>query len=233
MRQSPEATRQVDTRGALLSVTRKDLINDDLGAFADNAMALGRKAIQSREKALFTELNGTGNGASFFTAARGNYFEGAGASLQSTSLATAVQMFRDQKGPDGDPIMVEPRLLLVPTALEQIAKELMNSQYILGPTTTKQPSVNVWQGAFTPLTSPWLSNTNLAGASSTAWYLLADPSDVAALEIAYLNGQQTPTVEFFGLDSDPNVLGVTWRVYWDFGVALAEFRGGVKSKGAA
>lgn len=226
-------TRQVDTRGALLSITRKDLINDDLGAFADNAMALGRKAIQSREKALFTVLNATGNGTSFFTSARGNYFEGQESKLQSTSLATAVQMFRDQKGPDGDPIMVEPRLLLVPTALEQVARELMNSQYILGPTTTKQPSVNVWQGAFEPLTSPWLSNTNLAGASSTAWYLLADPSDLAVLEIAYLNGQQTPTVEFFGLDADPNVLGVTWRVYWDFGVALAEYRGGVKSKGAA
>ena len=39
--------------------------------------------------------------------------------------------------------------------------------------------------------------------------------------------------EFFGLDADPNVLGVTWRVYWDFGVALGEYRAGVKSKGAA
>jgi len=226
-------TRQVDTRGALLSITRKDLINDDLGAFADSAMALGRKAITSREKALFTVLNATANGSSFFTTARGNYFEGSTTNLQSSSLSTAVQMFRDQKGPDGDPIMVDPRYLLVPTALEQTAKELMNAQFILGPTTSKQPSVNVWQGAFTPLTSPWLSNSNLTGYSSTAWYLLADPMDLATLEIAYLNGQQSPTVEFFGLDADPNILGVTWRVYWDFGVALAEYRAGVKSKGAA
>ena len=224
-------TRQVETRGALLSITRRDLINDDLGAFAEAATALGRKAVHARERALFTVLNATGTGVSFFMAARSNYFDGAASALQSSSLATAVQMFRSQRDPNGDPVMIEPRILLVPTPLEQTAKELMNSQYILGPTTSKQPSTNVWQGAFTPLTSPWLNNSNLTGWSNTAWYLLADPNDVPVLEIAYLNGQQQPIVEFFGTDSDPNVLGVTWRVYYDFGVALAEYRGGVKSRG--
>ena len=225
-------TRQVQTRGAVLSITRQDLINDDLGAFADNAQALGRKAVHSREKTLFQALNATGNGASFFTTARGNYFEGSTSNLSSTSLATAVQLFRDQVGPDGLPVMVDPTILLVPTALEQTAKELMNSQYVVGPTSAKTPSVNVWQGSFQPLVSPWLSNSTVSG-SSTAWYLLGNPADLAALEIAYLNGLQTPTVEFFGMDTQPEVLGVSWRVFWDFGVALAEYRAGVKSKGAA
>jgi phage major head subunit gpT-like protein len=226
-------TRQVQTRGAVLSITRQDLINDDLNAFADNAKAMGRKAVHSREKTLFAALNATAAGSSFFTTARGNYFEGAATNLQSSSLATAVQMFRDQVGPDGLPVMVDPTILLVPTALEQTAKELMNSQYVVGPTTAKTPSANVWQGSFTPLVSPWLSNSTLTGNSSTAWYLLGNPADLAALEIAYLNGLQTPTVEFFGMDTNPEVLGVSWRVFWDFGVALAEYRAGVKSKGAA
>jgi hypothetical protein len=226
-------TIQVETRGALLTVTRNDLVNDQLQALTDNAQALGKKAINSREKVLFTLFNATGAGSSFFTTARKNYFEGAATNLSSDSLATAVRLFRDQVGPDGDPILVEPRILLVPTNLEVTAKELMNAQYILGPTSAKTPSTNVWQGSFTPMVSPWLSNTTLTGASTTAWYLLADPQDVPVLEIAYLNGQQTPTVEFFGLDTDPKVLGVTWRVYWDFGAGLAEYRAGVKSKGAA
>lgn len=225
-------TRQVQTRGAVLSITRADIINDDLNAFADNAQALGRKAAHSREKVLFTALNATGNGASFFTSARGNYFEGASTNLQSSSLATAVQMFRDQVGPDGLPVMVEPSILLVPTALEVTAKELMSSQYLLGPTSGKNPSANVWQGAFTPLVSTWLGSTAISG-SSTAWYLLGNPADVAAIEIAYLAGQETPNVEFFGMDSNPEVLGVSWRVFYDFGVALGEYRAGVKSKGAA
>jgi phage major head subunit gpT-like protein len=234
LRMSEESrTRQVETRGAVLSITRTDLINDDLNAFADNAQALGRKSVHSREKTLFAALNATGNGSSFFTTARANYFEGSTTNLQSSSLATAVQLFRDQVGPDGLPVMVDPTILLVPTALEQTAKELMNSQYVVGPTTAKTPSANVWQGSFQPLVSPWLSNSTLSGASSTAWYLLGNPADLAALEIAYLNGQQTPTVEFFGMDTTPDVLGVSWRVYYDFGVALAEYRAGVKSKGAA
>jgi phage major head subunit gpT-like protein len=234
LRMSEESrTRQVETRGAILSISRQDLINDDLNAFADNAKALGRKAVHSREKTLFAALNATANGSSFFTSARGNYFEGAATNLQSSSLATAVQMFRDQVGPDGLPVMVDPTILLVPTALEQAAKELMNSQYVVGPTSAKTPSANIWQGSFQPLVSPWLSNSTLTGASSTAWYLLGNPADLAALEIAYLNGLQTPTVEFFGMDTTPDVLGVSWRVFWDFGVALAEYRAGVKSKGAA
>ena len=225
-------TRQVQTRGAVLSITRQDLINDDLNAFADNAQAMGRKAAHSREKALFQALNATGNGASFFTTARGNYFEGASSNLQSSSLATAVQLFRDQVGPDGLPVMVEPSILLVPTALEVTAKELMSSQYLLGPTSAKNPSANVWQGAFTPLVSTWLGSSAISG-SSTAWYLLGNPADVAAVEIAYLAGNETPTVEFFGMDTNPEVLGVSWRVFYDFGVALGEYRAGVKSKGAA
>jgi hypothetical protein len=217
----------------VLSISRTDLINDDLNAFADNAKALGRKAVHSREKTLFAALNATASGSSFFTSARNNYFEGAATNLQSSSLATAVQMFRDQVGPDGLPVMVDPTILLVPTALEQTAKELMNSQYVVGPSSAKTPSANIWQGSFQPLVSPWLSNSTLTGASSTAWYLLGNPADLAALEIAYLNGLQTPTVEFFGMDTTPDVLGVSWRVFWDFGVALAEYRAGVKSKGAA
>lgn len=226
-------TRQVQTRGAVLSITRQDLINDELNAFADNAQALGRKALHSREKVLFTALNATGAGSSFFTTARGNYFEGASTNLQSSSLSTAVQLFRDQVGPDGLPIMVEPKILVVPTALEETAKGLMNSKYLLGPTSSKAPSENVWQGSFVPYVSPWLSNSTLSGASSTAWYLLGDPADVAALEIAYLGGLETPTVEFFGMDASPETLGVSWRVFYDFGVALGEYRAGVKSKGAA
>ena len=54
-----------------------------------------------------------------------------------------------------------------------------------------------------------------------------------AFEIAYLNGVETPTVEFFGIEVDPATLGVTWRVFYDFGAARAEYRAGVKSKGAA
>lgn len=233
-------TRQVGTYGSLLSVTRQDITNDELGALTESAQRLGRKAAVAREKALFTAINATGAGSSHFTSARGNYFEGAATLLQLSSLTTAVQMFREQTGPDGDPVMIEPRHLVVPPAIEETAKALMDRSasliaVALGSTSakSKEPNANIWAGQFQVHVSPYLGSTIGSSGSDTAWYLIADPNDVPAFEIAYLNGMQTPTVEYFGVDSDPNVLGVTWRVYWDFGVALAEYRAGVKSKGAA
>ncbi len=234
-------TRQVKTRGAVLSISRTDVVNDELGAFVDNARRLGRKAAVAREKAVFLLLNATGAGSSFFTSGHKNYQGGAPTALSITSLTSAVQLFRDQTGPDGDPVSIEPRILLVPTALEETAKALMDraAQMIavaLGSTSAKakEPNINVWAGQFTPQVSEWLSRTiGKQAGSAKAWYLLADPNDVPCLEVAYLNGQQQPVVEYFGLSQDVSTLGVSWRVYYDFGAALAEYRAGVKSKGEA
>jgi hypothetical protein len=181
-----------------------------------------------------------GAATSFFTTAHLNYFDGAATNLQLSSLTTAVQKFRDQTGPDGDPVSIEPRILLVPTALEEVAKALMDRSALvvsaLGSTSAakKEPAVNIWAGAFTPEVSEWLGKTisGTAG-STTAWYLLADPQDVPVLELSYLNGRQEPVAEYFGLDQNVETLGVSWRIYYDFGADLAEYRGGVKSKGAS
>lgn len=233
-------TRRLATRGAVLKISRQDMINDELGAFANNGKALGRKAAVARERGMFTLINATALGASFFTTAHANYWAAASSNLQLTSLGTAVQMFRDQTGPDGDPVMIDPRILLVPTTLEETAKALMDRSaaliaVALGSTSAakKEPAANIWAGQFEVVVSPWLNKATLTGYSTTAWYLLASPDDIAAFEIAYLNGQQNPVVEFFGLDQEVDTLGVAWRCYYDFGAALAEYRGGVKSKGAA
>lgn len=234
-------TRQVKTRGAVLSLDRQDIVNDDLGAFNDNATRIVRKAYVTREKVLFTLVNATGAGSSFFTSAHANYFEGASTNLQLSSITSAVKLFREQLNASSEPTMIEPKLLLVPPALEEVAKALMDrsAQLIavaLGSTSSakKEPNTNVWAGQFEVVVAPYLGTAfGLSGSSDTAWYLLGAPNDVPAFEIAYLNGQQQPTVDFFGIDTDPNVLGATWRIYWDFGCATAEYRAGVKSKGAA
>jgi hypothetical protein len=51
--------------------------------------------------------------------------------------------------------------------------------------------------------------------------------------VAFLHGKQSPTVEFFGFDADPNTLAATWRVFFDFGAALADHRAAYKAKGEA
>lgn len=78
---------------------------------------------------------------------------------------------------------------------------------------------------------PWLSNSErFSGASTKAWYLFASRQD-AAMIVAFLQGKQTPRVEFTGLDADPNRLSATWRVFFDCSAALGDFRAAYKSKG--
>ncbi|KKL64223.1 hypothetical protein LCGC14_2167220, partial [marine sediment metagenome] len=67
-------------------------------------------------------------------------------------------------------------------------------------------------------------------ASSNAWYLMADPNRLPAIEVAFLNGVDRPTVE--KTDADFNTLGIQSRGYHDFGVAMTEFRASVHSAGA-
>jgi hypothetical protein len=79
--------------------------------------------------------------------------------------------------------------------------------------------------------SRYLSNSYYTGASSKAWYLLADPNDLPVIEVAFLNGQESPTIET--ADADFSVLGIQMRGFHDFGVSLQDPRGGCKSKGEA
>ncbi|HUX01390.1 MAG TPA: hypothetical protein VMY35_10475 [Phycisphaerae bacterium] len=232
-------TRQVSTRGAILRLSRTDVINDDLGVFTRNASGLARKSYTTREKALFTAVCVTGAGTTHFTAAHGNYLTGAGTAFSAAAMATAIVAFRGLKGPDGDPIMVEPAVLLLPPTLEDEGRRLLATgsnvvMYGVGAAKSIGSSANVYAGRFggAPLISPWLENAALTGHSAAYWYLLADPNQYPCFEIAYLNGAETPIVEYFGLESQADVLGMTWRVYWDFGVGAAEWRAGVKSAGA-
>jgi hypothetical protein len=88
---------------------------------------------------------------------------------------------------------------------------------------------NPYQGRFRAEVSRYLSNSHYTGHSSKAWYLLSDPNDLPVIEVAFLNGQESPTIE--SAEADFSVLGVQLRGYHDFGCALQDPRGGVKSKG--
>ena len=93
------------------------------------------------------------------------------------------------------------------------------------------PSANPFSGKFGVAVAPWLSNLNLTGYSTTGWYMFGAPGDVAAIEVAFLNGQETPTIE--SGDTDFETLGMKWRAFHDFGVAQRDYRAMVNFKGAA
>ncbi|MFN3165576.1 MAG: hypothetical protein ACE37H_00765 [Phycisphaeraceae bacterium] len=224
-------TNQARTYGRMFSLTRTDLINDDLGALTSVPRRLGRGAALKLNDVFWTAFL---NNAAFYTTPRGNYAAGASTALGIDSLTQAEQLYLDQTDPDGHPMAISPSILLVPNGLLVTATQLMNATEVRedgNSSKTKYPTNNPHTGKFRVVRSSYLANAKYTGSSTKAWYLLAEPADMPVIEVAFLNGKQEPVVE--SADADFNVLGIQMRGYHDFGVALQEYRGGVKFKGEA
>jgi len=222
-------TNKADTYGLLLAIDRRDIINDDLGAITSVPRKLGRGSGLKINDVFWTVFL---DNSSFFKTANKNYVSGADTALTIDGLTKAEVKFLEQVDSDGKPIGIMPQVLLVPTALSAIATTLYKSLEIRDTTAdTKYPIANPHQGKFRAEVSRYLANTQYTGASAKAWYLLANPSDLPVIEVAFLNGQESPTIET--AEADFNRLGVQMRGYHDFGVALQDPKGGVKAKGEA
>jgi phage major head subunit gpT-like protein len=227
-------TNKADTYGKLFGISRRDMINDDLGALSNVPKMLGRGAGLKLNDVFWTEF--MANAGTFYTSGRKNYQSGAGTALSITSLTAAVQLFRDQVDAENKPLGVAPALLIVPTALEVIAFNLFNGAQLvvgsLGSTSSKatEPNLNPHARKYEPVTSAYLGNTAYIGSSTTAWYLVANPADLPLIEVAFLNGQESPTIE--QADADFSTLGIQMRGFHDFGVAKQDYRAAVKSAGA-
>lgn len=223
-------TFKVDTYARIFGLTRQDIQNDDLNAFTAIPQMLGRGAAIALEEAFWTLV--LANTGTYFGSANKNYISGGTSVLGATGLGKAVETFRKIVDADGNPVLINPSLLLVPPELEVTADELfVSTNYNTGgsATTEKVPNRNSFAGKYRPLCSPYLSNASFTGNSATAWYLFGDPADVAAFGIGYLNGVESPIVEDAPLEAD--ILGQGYRGYLDFGVCQIDKRGAVKSAG--
>lgn len=220
---------KADTYGKLFSVDRRDLINDDLGAFDEVARASGRAAMRKLNDLVYQVL--LANAGNFFSAGNGNYIEGVDAALSFDSLSEAIGLMMTQRDSEGNDLDLRPKTLLVPPELQPTAKALLESEF-LQQIAENVPTGNSLRRAVSVEVEPRLSNVVKYGtaASQKHWYLFSAPGNVPMI-VAFLQGKQTPTVEFFGLDQDANRLAVTWRVYFDFGAALVDPRAAVRSKG--
>ena len=222
-------TNKADTYGLLLSVDRRDIINDDLGAITTVPRKLGRGSGLKINDVFWTVFL---DNSAFFKTANNNYITGTDTVLTIDGLTKAEVAFMDQVDADGKPIGIMPAILLVPTALSAVGTQLHKSVELRDTTSsTKYPIANPHQGKFRSEVSRYMSNSRYTGNSTKAWYLLADPGDLPVIEVAFLNGQESPTIE--SAEADFNVLGVQMRGYHDFGTSLQDPKGGVRAKGEA
>ena len=222
---------KADTHGIMFALTRQMIINDDMGAFADIPRQIGMGAAEAIADAVWELLLSNPN--NFFSAANKNYLEGADTILDIDGLTKAEILFSEQTKPNGRPVGVIPAILLVPVALKVVAQQLMKSTELNETTTANKarPRSNPHTGKFDVVSSAYLTNALVGGYSTKAWYLFADPNRLSAIEVAFLNGVDRPTVE--KTDADFNTLGIQFRGYIDFGVREQDHRGAVRMKGEA
>ena len=135
--------------------------------------------------------------------------------------------------------MVMPDRLLTGPALETPADNLFQGANIvveaLGSTSSSrsvEPNMNAHRQKYRPIVSPYLGAplADRATFTDTGWYLLPDPAGgYAVIQVGYLRGQRTPVIERG--ETNFNTLGISFRSYYDFGVALHDYRCGVFSAG--
>jgi hypothetical protein len=165
-----------------------------------------------------------GASSAFFDASLGN---AGSTALSVTGLDTANGLFANLTDPDGHFMGSTAKSLLVGPGLAATANQLMGSTLLnhTGDTDAVFGADNPWAGMFEVVSNPYVSSSTYGGAS-TRWYLLADPMDVPVIETKFLNGNQNPIIESTDMNWDQ--LGISQRVYFDYGISLQEYRGGVK-----
>ncbi|MBQ9565351.1 MAG: Mu-like prophage major head subunit gpT family protein, partial [Synergistaceae bacterium] len=219
-------TYSIGTFGKKFALTRQAIINDDLGAFTRIPQMFGRSAARTINRTVYRLLKSNPkiaeDGKEVFHMAHNNL--GDAATLSIEALDKARIAMRRQTGLRKDkekvPLNITPTTLLIPPELETTARQLLYSDTDI-------------RYANAAVKNPFLNAFNIIVESELEdyeWYLLASSTVIDTMEVAFLNGQQSPTLE---QQQGWNVDGIEYKIRLDFGAWLYEYRGMYKNPGAA
>ncbi len=183
--------------GKAAKISFEAIMNDDLGAFEDipNRLGLGgARTIAKFATGLYVDANGPH--ASLYTVGNGNIVTG-NPVLSVTALNTAWGILANMRDADGEPIVIESMILVVPPALEITARNIVNATQILmtntGGASGQEMAVNNWFGSrFEVVVDPYIPIVASVADGNTSWYLFANPSVGAALEMGFVRGFAEP-----------------------------------------
>ncbi|MBP2654243.1 MAG: phage prohead protease, family [Firmicutes bacterium] len=218
---------QLSKRGNLFTITREDILNDDMHALVDFPARWAAAARMTINQDVYTVLNSNPtmgyDSTALFANAHSNIATANKTAPSKASLQAAIQAMMLQTGlKTSIPLNVRPKFLLSPVALMFGAKQLLQST--ADPTASNAGAVNVLQDIVQLVTDPLLD-----ASSSTAWYLASDPSITDTIEVAFLNGQDSPYIE---QQNGFQVDGFTYKIRIEYGVKALDWRGLFKNPGA-
>lgn len=215
---------QLATYGKLFSITRQAIINDDLDGFTKIPRGMGRAAIRTVGNLVYAVLTGNPNmsdGVALFHASHNNL--PTAAALSTASVDALAVALAKQKDPTGNTLNIGLSYILTPVGLRGLASQVAQSEVEVGAVSKNNTAPNWVRGSFEVI-----SDARLDAASATAWYGVANPNTYDTIEVAYLDGNQSPTLEQqagWGVD------GVEFKVRLDAGVKALDFRTIAKNAG--
>lgn len=218
---------KADTYGNIINISRETIINDDLGYFTSLAADLARAAALGIEVDVYAALAlNSGNGPTMsdgnplFHSSHGNIITGAAPSVASFD-AIKTKMGRQKDHSGNNFLNLRPDILLL--ALEQgAAADAVNDSMYDPDAANKLQKKNTSYKTFKDIVAT-------AYITGNEQYAFADPAIAAVMEVAFLNGVQTPYIEREDAFSS---LGIKYRIYHDYGVGAIDWKGAVKNPGA-
>ncbi|MFY3772126.1 ClpP-like prohead protease/major capsid protein fusion protein [Providencia manganoxydans] len=203
------------TYGELFSISRQAIINDDMSMLTDVPMKLGRAAKATIGDLVYVILTKNekmqSDSKPLFSADHNNSIKGG---MDVATIGNGRTAMRKQK--EGSRTLnIRPAFMLVPTALEIAATQVVGSGSVKGADVNAN-IINPIRNIAEIVTEPRLDDQ-----SDTTWYM-ASAKGTDTIEVAYLNGVDTPYIDQQeGFTSD----GVTTKVRIDAGVAPVDYRG--------
>jgi hypothetical protein len=228
------------TYGKLFAFTRQAIINDDLQALSAAPRKLGRAADLTVNKTVIDSLcsaAGVGptlnqDSTALFHTNHNNYVtSGAGPSVATLDVGRK-NMARQTDPNNSMPLNIKPKYLMVPAALETVAKVLIASEKdpigtFVGSPSAGATTPNPFYNALTVIGEPYLDDSSHTK-GTTGWYLMADQNMHDTYEVAFVNGQSSPYLES---RDGWNIDGTEWKVRLDFGVTCLDYRGLFRNDG--
>ncbi|WP_077886071.1 ClpP-like prohead protease/major capsid protein fusion protein [Escherichia coli] len=213
------ATIALATYGELFSIDRQAIINDDLSMLTRIPHAMGTAAKATIGDLVYALLSSNpkfGDKPLFHTD-HGNFID---SPLSAAALATGRSMMKKQKNGKRH-LNIRPAFLLVSTANESLADQIINS--------TSVPGADNNSGISNPVRgmAQIVADPRIDDAGEKNWYLAAAQGR-DTIEVAYLDGNDAPVIES---TSGFTVDGVTMKVRIDAGVSPMDYRGLLKSTG--
>lgn len=227
---------KVGKLGAIFTTTWEAVLNDDLDAIGKVPAMQGVAAKRTQNQRAYAVLTANAlmsDGVALFGAhASGSNIQTTGGVPTVATLNAGFLAMRLQKGMNGSvSLNITPKYLIVPAALEATAMELLASTTppaVGGSAVGTSGTSNIY-GPGGQRRLELVVDSNLDAANPAGWYLLASSSEIDTIEITFLSGEESPTIE-----TEWDMKKDVWahKIRQTYGIKAIDWRGSYYNDGA-